>query len=213
MNTDELIATLAADTTPAPKTPLMARLALTCAAAAIVALILLLAWLGLRHDLMRAMHTNAFWVKAGYTAWLSLCGLLAVSRLARPAGRAGAAVWMAAAAVTFLVGVGALRVVQQPPAHRMAEWLGHSWTVCPIRILIISAPVFVGVVWFLRRLAPTRLRVAGAGAGLLAGAIGATVYGLACTETTTAFVATWYTLGIATCAAIGALLGPRVLRW
>ena len=27
------------------------------------------------------------------------------------------------------------------------------------------------------------------------------------------FVATWYTLGIALTAALGALLGPRLLRW
>jgi hypothetical protein len=28
-----------------------------------------------------------------------------------------------------------------------------------------------------------------------------------------AFVATWYTLGIAATGALGALLGPRLLRW
>jgi hypothetical protein len=28
-----------------------------------------------------------------------------------------------------------------------------------------------------------------------------------------AFVATWYTLGIGLAGALGALLGPRVLRW
>jgi hypothetical protein len=65
----------------------------------------------------------------------------------------------------------------------------------------------------LRQLAPTRLRLAGAGAGLLAGALGATVYGLHCPETGAAFVATWYSLGVATWAAIGAALGPRLLRW
>jgi hypothetical protein len=47
----------------------------------------------------------------------------------------------------------------------------------------------------------------------LAGGVGATVYGLYCQETAAAFVATWYTLGVAACAAVGALLGPRILRW
>ncbi|MDQ2861234.1 MAG: DUF1109 domain-containing protein [Pseudomonadota bacterium] len=55
--------------------------------------------------------------------------------------------------------------------------------------------------------------MAGAAAGLLAGAAGATVYGLYCDETAALFVVTWYTLAIAVCAAIGALLGARWLRW
>ena len=79
--------------------------------------------------------------------------------------------------------------------------------------MVLAAPVFLGVAWALRRLAPTRLAMAGAAAGLLAGAVGATVYGLYCEETAAAFVVTWYTLGIAVCATAGALLGPRLLRW
>ncbi len=50
-------------------------------------------------------------------------------------------------------------------------------------------------------------------AGLLAGGVGASVYALWCRESTAAFVAVWYTLGIVACGGIGALLGPLVLRW
>ncbi|MFO1333443.1 MAG: NrsF family protein, partial [Rubrivivax sp.] len=56
-------------------------------------------------------------------------------------------------------------------------------------------------------------RAAGFAAGLLAGAIGALAYALACTEMAMSFVAAWYTLGILMVGALGALLGPRVLRW
>jgi hypothetical protein len=62
-------------------------------------------------------------------------------------------------------------------------------------------------------MAPTRLRLAGAAAGLLAGGVAATVYGLHCQEMTAAFVVTWYSLGVAASVAVGALLGPRLLRW
>ena len=55
--------------------------------------------------------------------------------------------------------------------------------------------------------------MAGAAAGLLAGAVAALVYGLYCEESSAAFVATWYTLGIGACACFGALVGPKVLRW
>ena len=67
--------------------------------------------------------------------------------------------------------------------------------------------------WALRGLAPTRPRAAGLAAGLLAGAVGATGYALSCSELSMAFVAIWYTLGIALAGGLGALLGPRLLRW
>ena len=49
--------------------------------------------------------------------------------------------------------------------------------------------------------------------GFIAGGLAATVYAFHCPESTAAFVATWYTLGIVLCGLIGWLLGPLVLRW
>jgi hypothetical protein len=48
---------------------------------------------------------------------------------------------------------------------------------------------------------------------LLAGAIGAIGYSLHCPEAAIAFVAIWYTAGIVLAGALGAALGPLVLRW
>ena len=65
----------------------------------------------------------------------------------------------------------------------------------------------------MRRFAPTRPTAAGLAVGLAGGGLGATVYGLHCQESTAAFLATWYVLGMAAVGAIGALLGRRLLRW
>ena len=62
-------------------------------------------------------------------------------------------------------------------------------------------------------LAPTRLRLAGAAAGLLSGAVGALVYSLHCPELAAPFLGFWYLLGMLIPTAAGALLGPRLLRW
>ena len=113
----------------------------------------------------------------------------------------------------MIAGLAVIDLVLTPAGDRHADWMGHSALMCPWRILAISAPAFAAIVWGLRALAPTRLALAGAAAGVLAGGIGATIYGLYCQETTAMFVATWYTLGLAGCAGIGALLGPRLLRW
>ena len=56
-------------------------------------------------------------------------------------------------------------------------------------------------------------RAGGFAAGIFAGAIGALGYSLACPEASMAFVAVWYTLGIALTGAAGALVGPWALRW
>jgi len=80
-------------------------------------------------------------------------------------------------------------------------------------VLALSMPIFIGLLWSFRRLAPTRLRAAGAAAGLAAGAWAATLYCLHCPEVSAIFVLTWYSLGIGLAAALGALIGPYFLRW
>jgi hypothetical protein len=57
------------------------------------------------------------------------------------------------------------------------------------------------------------LAFAGAAAGLLAGALGATVYTLHCPEMAAPFIGTWYVLGMLVPTFVGAVLGRFVLRW
>ena len=214
MKTDDLIDLLAKDAAPPPGGGVPRRLAIACGLAAVGALVLLLAWLGLRPDLHRAMHTGAFWMKAGYTLWIAAAGFAMTAQAARPGGAPGRPARMAlAGALAAIAVLAVVDLVLTPLADRHAAWMGQSALMCPWRILAISVPAFAAIVWGLRSLAPTRLTLAGAAGGLLAGGIGATVYGLYCQETTAMFVATWYTLGLAGCAGAGALLGPRLLRW
>ena len=72
---------------------------------------------------------------------------------------------------------------------------------------------FGGLLLALRWLAPTRLRAAGAAAGLAAGAWAACLYCLHCPETAAPFILVWYSAGITLATGLGALLGPRLLRW
>jgi hypothetical protein len=65
----------------------------------------------------------------------------------------------------------------------------------------------------MRSLAPTRLRLAGAAAGLLASSVATIVYCLHCPEMSPAFWGVWYAMGMVMPALIGAWLGPRLLRW
>ena len=78
---------------------------------------------------------------------------------------------------------------------------------------MLSVPVFIAVFWALRGLAPTRLVLTGAVGGLLSGAVATLAYCLHCPEMGVAFWGVWYVLGMLLPTAIGALLGPRLLRW
>jgi hypothetical protein len=91
--------------------------------------------------------------------------------------------------------------------------LGHSAGVCPWLIVAFSLPPLLGLIWATRALAPTRLRLAGLVLGLAAGGVGATAYAFHCDEMAAPFLAIWYSAGILGAGLLGALLGPRALRW
>jgi hypothetical protein len=154
-----------------------------------------------------------FWMKWIYTISLAIGAIAMTAQLARPDADKLYGLWLLAIPVLLLAGVGATELIRTPQTEWLAMWLGQSWKQCPWRVLGLAMPIFVGLLWSFRRLAPTRLRAAGAAAGLAAGAFAATVYCLHCPEVSAIFVLTWYSLGIALATGVGALLGPRLLRW
>lgn len=213
MNTDQLIDQLSNDVPPVGTNTVGRRLAIGMAVGALVSLAIIVATIGTRPDLGLAMRGSAFWMKWAYTLSLSGIAIYATARLARPDPGSLRGLWLIAIPVTLLAGVGVTELVRTPPGDWLAMWLGHSWSKCPWLVLGLAMPIFIGLLWSFRRLAPTRLRAAGAAAGLAAGAFAATVYCLHCPEVSAIFVLTWYSLGILLAASLGALLGPRLLRW
>lgn len=88
-----------------------------------------------------------------------------------------------------------------------------SVLICVGSIVLASLPALALVLITMRRGIPTRLRHAGFFAGLLAGAIGALAYTVACVNDGAAFVALWYVVAVLIVAGIGAVAGPRSLAW
>lgn len=158
--------------------------------------------------------TAAPWLKLGYALLLGAAALALGARLALPlAPRRSLAVPALATVVAAMALFGAAEFAATPPSQRVHELLGHSWASCPWSIVGLSLPALAAALAVLRRGAPTRPGAAGFAAGILAGAAGAFGYAFACVEDSSAFIALWYTLGIALAGALGAALGPRVLRW
>jgi hypothetical protein len=212
MKTDELIALLAHDLQPARRGMVLRWLLLGLMAGAAVSALMMMTLLKPRPDLNAAMADGAFWMKISYTLALAVLGLAVMDRQARAGADSRTPVLALAApvvALTVLAGI----ALSAPKADTARLVMGDTWMVCPWLIVLLSLPIFVGLFLALRRLAPTRLTLAGASAGLVAGASAATIYGFHCPEMAAPFILIWYTLGIAASAGLGALFGRWALRW
>jgi hypothetical protein len=213
MQTADLIEHLAKDLRPLSSGAASARLAVGLFVGAVLALGGLWLLLGVRSDFADALLTMPFWRKWLYVASAALTALWLCMRLARPEGSPGAASGTVVIPFVVLAVLALAEILGAPSGERVEMWLGRSALICPWIIGAMSLPVFVGVLWAFRQFAPTRLRLAGFGAGLLSGAVAATLYSIHCKETAASFVATWYTVGMLLPAVLGWVLGPRVLRW
>ena len=199
MKTDHLIALLSEDLTPARRGMVLGWLLLGLMGGGMLAVLAMMMTLKPRPDLALAMAGGPFWMKITYTATLAVLGLVIVQRQARAGAQSRTPIMALAAPVVALIVLAAVQLSAYQ-ADSAALLMGQTWTVCPWAILALAVPVYAGLLLALRQLAPTRLPVAGAAAGLAAGAGAATMYGFHC-------------LGIVLAAGLGSLVGRFALRW
>lgn len=212
MKTDQLIDLLSTNVEPVKGGQLKKTLALTLVVGGAAAFCVMLATAGPR--------TNGGELKIGFLIFrlvfmliLIGAGTALLAKLMRP-GQDGKGLYRVIFLVFLalgLVGVGALAV------HPSGIWgriiVGTDLGMCTFCIPLFAILPFVALIWALRRGAPTNLRRAGATAGLVAGAIGAVAYAFHCPDDSIPFIAIWYGAMVSLCAAIGAMVGPRLLRW
>lgn len=213
MRTSDLIRILASEAGAPADLSARRRFAFATVAGVGAATLLMIITLRLRADLVEATLLPMFWGKLAFAAGLAAVALLLVRRLSLPGLPIGLAPLLLAVPPAVMWVAGAQELASASPWERSAVLLGQTWAVCPALITLLAVPVFGATIWAIRGLAPTRLRTAGAAAGLFAGAAGAAAYSLHCPEMAASFVGTWYLLGILLPAAIGAVIGPRLLRW
>ncbi|MFJ7885633.1 DUF1109 domain-containing protein [Pseudomonas sp. NPDC096917] len=213
MKTDDFISMLASGAAPVERHALAKRFCIAVLLGLATSIVLVMVIFGVRSDLSVVATTPLFWAKIAFPLCLMVGALGGVTRLARPGVTPGAGKLLIFAAVAA-VWAGAIYVlIATVPDTRVAVILGKTWRVCALNITLLSIPGFIAVFWALRGLAPTRLRLAGACGGLLAGAMATLAYCLHCPEMEVPFWGVWYMLGMLVPTVIGALLGPRWLRW
>jgi hypothetical protein len=212
MKTDDLIAALAEDA-QSISMPIGRTLALAVAGGAVAAAILFAIMLGMRADVATAITTPRFLFKFVITLSLLASALGIVWHLARP-GAIPLGWLLALAAAPALLVVGSVGEMLTVPT---ADWghrlTGHNSFMCVVLIPMLAALPFAALLLALRQGATSHPKLAGAVAGLVSAAIGATLYATHCPDDSPFFVATWYVIAAGFMAMLGAAIGERYLRW
>ena len=211
--TDDIIERLASGLKPVPRNALRRRFALGIIPALGLSLLLMLIILGIRIDMPDVLMLPVFWIKSAYNALIAVVAFTAVFRLSRPDGSEGLFFALLALIFAAMATVAAIQLLLAPVGTYPVLILGSSALHCPLLIIGFAIPIYAGAVWALRQAAPVDLQLTGFVAGIAAGAAGAWVYSWFCTENGMPFVLIWYTLGILITGVLGALTGPRLLRW
>jgi hypothetical protein len=211
VKTGDLIRALAADGMVPP--PPRRVLALALIPGVAIAVCLYFAVLGLRPHFLELLGEPRFLFKICFTILLVGLAAAVAPRLLRP-GSGGRGLLGLIVIPPALLAVAVLAELIAVPA---AQWghrlIGSNAMVCLKSIPFLGLAPLVATLIAFRNGAPDNPTLAGAGAGLFAGAIGAALYATHCPDDSPLFVAVWYPLGISFVTALGAVAGSRLLRW
>ena len=127
-------------------------------------------------------HTGAapFAVKLGFAVALASLAVMAAIAAGRPGQRLTSRIAMIAAPLILVLAVASIELASTNRANWNAMLFGAHYWSCFASVSLASLPVFAGMIWAYRILAPTRLALAGFLIGLSAGAAGAAAFALYC---------------------------------
>src|SRR3546814_8583539 len=211
--TNELIGQLAAEAKAIPRPgAVLRRLSIGLAIGVVAASVATVTSFGMPLQAVHHTGAAAFAMKLLFSTALFGIALVLLFVAGRPGHELGKR-WLWLLMPPAVVAISAVTELSMAtPPQREAMWLGSTWQTCVAAIALLSLPVFAGVLWAFQCLAPTRLRLAGLLAGLVAGSAGAVLYALFCPETTATFLLRWYSLGMLCPGVIGPAAGPGTPR-
>jgi hypothetical protein len=216
MKTDELIDMLSANLEPVKEGRLGKILVLAILVGGTGAAVVMLATVGTRAGLESPAHLEWTAFKLVLPLSVIVLGTPFLGRSMRP-GLETRTNWpLVLFPLVSAIAVGLATLIIVRPEAWIKMLLGASQISSPrcfLCVLSFAAIPLAVLIWAVREGAPTRLEVSGALAGIVAGGVGAVAYAFNCDSDTIPFITICYSAAILLCAFIGAILGPRVLRW
>jgi hypothetical protein len=211
MKTEQLLAALVADRTAGARS-LTRTLSLALLAGGVISLGLFLATLGPRKDLAPALETWRFDLKLVLVVLALTLAFVLCRALSRPVPVPHPGRYLLPLAALAAAAI-AIELAVVPMDAWRTRLVGSNSLICLTAVPVFSLAPLAVLLAMLRSAAPASPVLAGAAAGLLAAASGATLYAFHCFDDSPLFVVTWYTLAALLVVAIGALAGHRLLRW
>ena len=210
MKTEDLIAAMSADATPQPAVTM--RLWRMFPVAVLASLVALLTVWHVRPDLAVALASPAV-IKTLIPAALAGAAFWLAQGLTRPEAKARAQWAVVGVLVLGCVALVGRGMIAGGPSGLGAALNSPNLITCFLSIPVLSALPLGAVFWAMRTGATSNVWLAGAAAGLLAGAAGAAIYSLHCPEDSILFFLPAYGTNVLIMVGIGTALGPRLLRW
>jgi len=213
VKTDQLIDLLTTNLEPVKSVHLKKTLVFALVVGGVAAFCLMLTTVGLRSDVSDNFKPGYLALKLLFTTSLIGVGSMLLLRLMRPSQGGHKQFTLTLLPFLMVAGAGVIALAFGEPMSWDRMLFGMHWVTCLLCIPLFATVPFAALIWALRRGAPTNLTQTGAIAGLVAGALGATAYAFHCADDSVPFIAIWYGTLVAFCGVIGAILGPRLLRW
>src|SRR3984885_15490016 len=140
METDQLIRTLAADNSQRAR-PVGFVLALALVAAAPVSILMFFMTLGVRPDVMTAMHNPFFDLKFAVTLALAIAAIVLSLHLARPEASLRGWAWLLLIPAGLLVGGIASEMMLPQRLPMITRLVGSNSRICMTAIPLMSLPL------------------------------------------------------------------------
>jgi hypothetical protein len=169
--------------------------------------------LGVRPDILSALSTWRFDLKLSANLVLVIAATWVALRLSSPTTKPLSAMRPLLVPALLLLAAAMYELVTVPASAWPSRAMGVNGVMCLASIIFLSVLPLTATIYALRQGAPTSPAVTGAAAGLLAGALGATVFAMHCTNDSPLFVAIWYALAIGLMSMFGLVVGRHALRW
>ena len=214
MRTNDLIDKLVADyvAQPPPK-PVAHHLVMAIIGGLAISAALFSITLGPRPDILSALSTWRFDIKWADNLVLVIAAAWVALRLSRPVTTPPSAMRALIVPAFLLLAAVTYELVTVPASEWPARAMGVNGVMCVASIISLSVLPLTATIYALRQGAPTSPAVMGAAGGLLAGALGATVFAMHCTNDSPLFVVIWYALAIGLMSMFGLVVGKHALRW
>lgn len=213
MKTDDLINLLGTNVEPVQGGQFRNTLLAAFAVGATAALCLTLILFGAPGETFDGENLGLKVLGLAFTLGLVTAGARFLFRAARPGEPGRKPLGLIGLLFFTVIAAGIVTLAVSHPATWRGIVFGPQWLVCLLCIPLLAIAPFTALFWALRQEAPTFPAWTGAVIGIVAGALGAAAYTLHQPAGSIPFILLWYGGPILVCALIGAILGPRLLRW